>query len=76
MVLVVYTVKSQDLMVTSQIYPLDGDFNKIYATAHLEFVLTQVDSEPSVTIEAQQWVHVCCISVSTKSSDGMYPLFK
>jgi hypothetical protein len=66
----------RDRTVTTQQYQLDGDFNKVHASGHIQVELTPVDSEPSVRIETEQWVHDSGVTVSTKSNDGMYPLFE
>ena len=70
---IVCFVKGEEQTVVSERYLLDGDFNTIRATAHIQFELTHVNSEPSVIIETEQWVHTGrYITVSTKSNDGLY----
>jgi hypothetical protein len=70
-------VKGEDQTVISEKYSLDGDFNKIRASAHIEFELTHVNSEPSVTIETEEWVHTDgYITVSTRPNDCLYSRFE
>ena len=62
-------VESEVHSVTSKQYSLDGDFNTIQATAHIQFEINHVSGEASVIIETEQWVHSNgYISVSTKPS--------
>jgi hypothetical protein len=71
---IVRFVKSEAQTVTSEKYPLDGDFNKIRASAHIQFELIHVNSEPSVIIETEQWLHTGRhITVSTRADDRLYP---
>lgn len=64
-------MQNQDKKVISKAYPLDDDFNKIYASGHIQFELTHVKDEPNVIIETEEWVHNQYLHVSTKSQDGI-----
>lgn len=73
LLVVVCSVKGESHTVISQLYSLDGDFNKIWASAFIEFELMHVDNEPSVIIEAEQWMHAGgFITVSTRPNDRLY----
>jgi len=71
-----YLGNGLDRTVRSHMYQLDGNFDKIHASGHIQFELTQVNNEPSVTIETEQWVHEFGLIVSTRSNDGMCLLFE
>ncbi len=77
MTLVVGVMKAEDQIVISEKYWLDGDFNKIRASGHIEFELMHVNGEPSVIIETEEWVHTDgYITVSTRPNDCLYSRFK
>jgi len=77
MTVVVGVMKAEDQTVISEKYSLDGDFNKIRASAHIEFELMHVNGEPSVTIETEEWVHTDdYITVSTRPNNCLYSQFK
>ncbi|CAF3317203.1 unnamed protein product [Rotaria socialis] len=62
--------KNEQQTVISEIYSLDGDFDKIRASEHIQFELTHVNSEPSVIIETEQWLHTGqYITVTTRPND-------
>ena len=73
LLVIVCFVKGKSQTMVPQTYSLDGDFDKIRASAFIEFELMHVDSEPSVIIETEQWVHAGgFITVSTRPNDRLY----
>ncbi|CAF1360931.1 unnamed protein product [Rotaria magnacalcarata] len=67
---IVCLAKGEEQTAISEIYFLDGDFNKIRASAHIQFELTHVTGEPSVIIETEQWLHTGrYITVTTRPND-------
>ena len=69
----VFTVVSEEQTITCEVYPLDGNFDKIQASGPIQFELTHVNSEPNIIIETEQWVHAAgYITVSTRPNNRLY----
>lgn len=76
-IVIVCFVKAQEQTVVSETYSLDGDFNTIRASVHMEFELTYTSGPPSVVIETEQFMHANnIITVTTKPDYGVYSYFE
>lgn len=74
---IVCFVAGKEETVISETYSLDGDFDKIRASAHIQFELTHANSEPSVIIETEEWLHTGhYITVTTRPNNCLYPSFE